>query len=388
MDTIYNLQKRADELRKKTETDSITPEDVGGLHADTLAYMAGMEQNAEGLGIRRVYASYAAMTAEGESPTGTDGRPLKFGQLAAIYDAENTTQAETGNIYAWQKGTGAAAWLQVGNLSNVYELRDAIDKATEKAEATAAALEEVKTEVSGVQGDLDDFKATKGAAGGIAPLDEKGRIADGLLPDSATDVVEFGGFVYGVEIMAASTGNAGTVVYDRTAKQFALREGTVVLNPTYFGNWATRGLYEDDSLVPLPGKLYVNTQDKKIYRWTGEDLEEVSGQLAIGVTADTAFAGNRGLALETDMKGVKYGMQTKVEKSDVEIIEASIYKGIATETSERKAADTAEATERKAADTKLQGQIDALDKFAVMTEDEYDALETKDENTYYMLTED
>lgn len=387
MDTIYNLQKRADELRKKTETDSITPEDVGGLHADTLAYMAGMEQNAEGLGIRRVYASYAAMTAEGESPTGTDGRPLKFGQLAAIYDAENTTQAETGNIYAWQKGTGAAAWLQVGNLSNVYELRDAIDKATEKAEATAAALEEVKTEVSGVQGDLDDFKATKGAAGGIAPLDGWGRIAEGLLPDSATDVVEFGGFVDGVEILPMSVTDAGTVVYDRTAKQFALRVGVLFLSK-YYNNWTTRGLYEDGYLVPLPGKLYVNTQDKKIYRWTGEDLEEVSGQLAIGVTADTAFAGNRGLALETDMKGVKYGMETKVEKSDVEIIEASINKSITTETSERKAADTAEATERKAADTKLQGQIDALDKFAVMTEDEYDALETKDENTYYMLTED
>ncbi len=387
MDTIYNLQKRADELRKKTETDSITPEDVGGLHADTLAYMAGMEQNAEGLGIRRVYASYAAMTAEGESPTGTDGRPLKFGQLAAIYDAENTTQAETGNIYAWQKGTGAAAWLQVGNLSNVYELRDAIDKATEKAEATAAALEEVKTEVSGVQGDLDDFKATKGAAGGIAPLDGWGRIAEGLLPDSATDVVEFGGFVDGVEILPMSVTDAGTVVYDRTAKQFALRVGVLFLSK-YYNNWTTRGLYEDGYLVPLPGKLYVNTQDKKIYRWTGEDLEEVSGQLAIGVTADTAFAGNRGLALETDMKGVKYGMETKVEKSDVEIIETAIYKSIATETSERKAADTAEATERKAADTKLQGQIDALDKFAVMTEDEYDALETKDENTYYMLTED
>ena len=53
METIYNLQKRASELRGKTETDSISPEEVGGLHADTLAYIADMEQSADGLGIRK-----------------------------------------------------------------------------------------------------------------------------------------------------------------------------------------------------------------------------------------------------------------------------------------------------------------------------------------------
>ena len=228
---------------------------------------------------------------------------------------------------------------------------------------------------------LDDFKATKGAAGGIAPLDEKGLIADELLPDSATDVVEFGGFVDGVEIMAASTGSAGTVVYDRTAKQFALRVSAVALTATYFGNWTTRGLYEDDSLVPLPRKLYVDTQDKKIYRWTGEDLEEVSGQLAVGVTADTAFAGDRGVALEADMASVKKSLPAKAEQSALDATKTELSTAITT------AAET-EATERKATDTELKGRLDALDKFAVMTEDEYDALETKDENTYYMLTED
>lgn len=49
MDTIYNLQKRAETLRGKTETDSITPEEVGGLHFDTLAYIADMEQSADAL---------------------------------------------------------------------------------------------------------------------------------------------------------------------------------------------------------------------------------------------------------------------------------------------------------------------------------------------------
>ena len=64
MESIYNLQKRASELRSKTETDSISPEEVGGLHADTLAYIADMEQSADGLGIRKVYQTCLLYTSD------------------------------------------------------------------------------------------------------------------------------------------------------------------------------------------------------------------------------------------------------------------------------------------------------------------------------------
>ena len=152
MDTIYNLQKRADELRKKTETDSITPEEVGGLHADTLAYVADMEQNMDGLGIRCIYKTYAAMTAEGETPVGTNGKALRYGQLVVVYDATNTAQAESGNIYAWQKGTGAEAWLQVGNMNAIidYEAKIAAEAAA-RSDADAA----LQTLAEGVVGRID-----------------------------------------------------------------------------------------------------------------------------------------------------------------------------------------------------------------------------------------
>lgn len=64
MESIYKLQQRASALRDKTQIDSITPEEVGGLHFDTLAYLADMEQNLDGLGIRKVYVSVAALNAE------------------------------------------------------------------------------------------------------------------------------------------------------------------------------------------------------------------------------------------------------------------------------------------------------------------------------------
>ena len=97
MESIYKLQQRADALRRKNLVESISPEEVGGLHADTLAYMADMEQNIKGLGIRKVYKSVAEMNADSSSPVGTNGKPLRFGQLVTVYDNDNLTQTENGD---------------------------------------------------------------------------------------------------------------------------------------------------------------------------------------------------------------------------------------------------------------------------------------------------
>lgn len=123
MESIYKLQQRAETLRRKTQVDSISPEEVGSLHADTLAYLADMEQNAEGLGIHKVYKSFAAMNADSSAPVGTNGKPLRFGQLVAVYDKDNQSQAENGNIYAFQKGA-EAGWLLMGNLNSIGEVND------------------------------------------------------------------------------------------------------------------------------------------------------------------------------------------------------------------------------------------------------------------------
>ena len=111
MDTIYKLQRRAASLRSKTQTDSITPEEVGGLQYDTLAYLADMEQNLDGLGIRKVYLSVANMQADG-APVGTNGKALRLGQLVTIYNPSDPTADGTGNVYAYQK----PGWLLVGYI--------------------------------------------------------------------------------------------------------------------------------------------------------------------------------------------------------------------------------------------------------------------------------
>lgn len=149
MKTIYELQQIADRLRASTEVNSISPEDTFGLQADVLEYLADMEQNAEGLGIHQVYASYAAMLADASAPVGSNGKPLRFGQLVVIYDSSNTTQAESGNVYAWQKGnTGASAWKLMGNLGNLHALQSQIDSLLSSDESMKWKLTELESKMS------------------------------------------------------------------------------------------------------------------------------------------------------------------------------------------------------------------------------------------------
>ena len=168
MESIYNLQKRASELRGKTETDSISPEEVGGLHADTLAYIADMEQSADGLGIRKVYQTKAKMEAD-TAPMGTNGKALRYGQLVSIYNEADKTSAENGDIYAWQK----PGWLKMGNIGNIYELKAKIEeeataraaadaelqkKMTAEATARESADAEIRTLAEGIVGSIDVAK--------------------------------------------------------------------------------------------------------------------------------------------------------------------------------------------------------------------------------------
>ena len=162
MKTIYELQQIAARLRASTEVNSISPEDTFGLQADVLEYLADMEQNAEGLGIHQVYASYAAMLADASAPVGSNGKPLRFGQLVVIYDSSNTTQAESGNVYAWQKGyTGASAWKLMGNLGSVYALQRQIDSLlsslADEENARKSADNDLSSRINSLQDSLNNL---------------------------------------------------------------------------------------------------------------------------------------------------------------------------------------------------------------------------------------
>lgn len=147
MDTIYSLLKRAKELKEKSQVDSITPEEVGKLHEDTLAYIASLEQSTDGLGIKKVYQSKSAMEADTD-PVGTNGKTLRYGQLVSIYDDAHADSSENGNIYAYQK----PGWLLMGKVSappqGGLELKKINDEVGNVTKTITSFRQEVSKEIS------------------------------------------------------------------------------------------------------------------------------------------------------------------------------------------------------------------------------------------------
>ena len=118
-----DLIKRAEALASKTESGSITPEELGYLIRDIAAYVAEVEREGGALGVRKVYTSVTAMQADND-PQGDDGKPLRRGNLVAIYDREHPKAEDNGRIYVY---TGSS-WSQVAHvvvhLGNEYSDED------------------------------------------------------------------------------------------------------------------------------------------------------------------------------------------------------------------------------------------------------------------------
>lgn len=271
MKSIYELQREASRLRAKTEADSISPEDTFGLHADTLAYMADMEQNAKALGIRKVYKSKEDMEADTE-PVGTNGKALRYGQLVSIFDAENVTSAENGNIYAWQ----APGWLLSGNTGNVYDLEAKIK--AEKDARTAAddvlankLAEETNSRETGdseLATRLYVEKAERMTA--IGEMDGKIR----LLSEGTT--ARFSGFLPDAEIgeVAVSGDEVSGIYFVRSHGTFAAAyTGNEGVGYTY--DWPTSANYMTDDRIPLKDKVYLCGGNAYVWNHEGSSLSEV-----------------------------------------------------------------------------------------------------------------
>ena len=138
--------------------------------------------------------------------------------------------------------------------------------------------------------------------------DENGKVPESLLPTYVDDVLEFSGIITDeIEIQQVGIeGAVGTILFSTFAKcfVFAAQEG-LSAKVKYYSIWSTCTSYQDDSFVPYAGKIYVDTSTDKLYRWDGSTLVAVSVSLVLGETESTAFAGNRGVALENDMATLK-----------------------------------------------------------------------------------
>lgn len=96
-----DIKRRAVELSEKTNSETISPQEVGGIMYDTLSYMEDVERNSSSLGIRKTYETVSAMEADTD-PRDDDGNPLKRGMLVNIYNQLDTDSADNGKVFSWQ----------------------------------------------------------------------------------------------------------------------------------------------------------------------------------------------------------------------------------------------------------------------------------------------
>ena len=271
MINIYNLQERANALRKRYIAASITPEEVGGLIADTLEFISLMERNTSSLGITKVYNSIAAM--EGDKSPNVDGKPLRQGQLVSIYNAENKADIHNGDIYMYDKD----GWSFVSNIANVIvgsspwqaysgaKGQTLEENLTQETSARTTAITEVKEKI--------DSEVTK--------LVERLSTLENKKPsEELYNILEFDGFTGSVVTQSVQESVTGDfkVLFDVENKRFF-----AFADEQYYSGWLSnpeKGItdrtyqsFADGK--PYSNKVYVNKADNLLYRWDGKELIQV-----------------------------------------------------------------------------------------------------------------
>lgn len=128
----------------------------------------------------------------------------------------------------------------------------------------------VQSAIVEVQAHVDDFKASYDVEkANFVKLDVNGRVPSSQLPSYVDDVIE---------------------CYLHNGAMYLTRTGTGIdVDPYVYSNPVTA----------VSGKIYIDLQTNKQYRWSGTQYAIISESLAIGEVENTAFSGARGVACET-----------------------------------------------------------------------------------------
>ena len=151
MISLIDIKNRADQLSAKTEAGSITPEEVGALIGDLALYAQGSEREGATLGIRKVYPTLEAMQAD-TTPIGVDGKPLRRGNLVAIYSEEHAQSDPNSGLVSMWTGSGWTSIARIGtamrhDYSSIEQRLGKVEDAFASKEALRTALEGIKNDV-------------------------------------------------------------------------------------------------------------------------------------------------------------------------------------------------------------------------------------------------
>lgn len=229
-------------------------------------------------------------------------------------------------------------------------LTDLAGGADAKAEASGVAADAAQGLAVSLQRTLNGLIETIGKPGGVAALDDGGKVPSRCLPSYVDDVVEFDRIDQDSDTYLgcypevpepyndASTYNLQydsleglTGVRYAPGRGFAAGERVAV----YSGHNRVGVLYidseghdlskfgdaaDDGFVTPVAGKIYVAVTTDKQYRWGGSQLAELSGPTPIGDGWNEAFRGSTGAELQTKVDVLE--ADASVRKNDLMYITA------------------------------------------------------------------
>lgn len=277
-----------------------------------------------------------------------------FKDLVERVESTDTTITESA------RSAAAAAEAAAGTASTAIDAaneaknasKSALDAANTAAENSSSALQKANAANSTSQKVKNDLEALVGNIGspeGLTPLNESGYVDEGFIAPNAFTAVPFKEMVTGVSIENVSvdkfsTDNGCYVVFDSANKRFllyvAVDSGSLMSVAKYYNNWRDRRIYYDDNGISRR-KLFLEQSSGKVYYFDGTDLTPIDARLQLGKTSKDAYPGAEGKKLEQRIG---------------------------------------------AAESAIEGL--KIPKLVTMTEADYAQLDEKDENTYYMLTEE
>lgn len=184
-----------------------------------------------------------------------------------------------------------------------------------KLNTVESTANEAKTKANSVGADLASFKATKGAANGLAPLGDDAKIPATYLPGFVDDVIEFAETVenfntvynQGEAIFSSENANC-RVIFCKNFGTFLLEHIDTSEFATYYAKWLDApqfGSVTTNGVIPQAGKVYVDKSRNITHRWSGSTLVPIGSDLALGYTESTAFPGSDGKKLQDEMVEAK-----------------------------------------------------------------------------------
>ena len=163
------------------------------------------------------------------------------------------------------------------------------------------------TILGNVTNDAQVKRSEMGVAGGVATLNENGKVPSSQLPMFMDDALEFDNEVTDSSSLKVITGSAKSVVgvvYCRDKDKFLGQKDA--LSNEYYAAWGEsdkiRGseaygtTVVGQGVTPKDGVIYVNLGNAKNYRYAGSSAKLVASgsDLALGETSSTAFRGDYG----------------------------------------------------------------------------------------------